>query len=130
MISNLNGYQAYQKNKYETASPHRLITMLYDGAIRFATHAMKQVEQQNREETNKAIQRFQDIMYELIACLNFNEGKDVAVGLNALYTYVIELSIKGNIEQSVEPLQEAIGIIKEIKTSWEQIGKEVNISNG
>ncbi|MFC6334899.1 flagellar export chaperone FliS [Paenibacillus septentrionalis] len=129
MISNLNGYQAYQKNKYETASPHRLITMLYEGAIRFATRAINQIEQNNLEETNNAIKRFQDIIYELISCLNFNDGKEVAVGLNSLYMYVIELSIKGNIEQSAEPLQEAIGIITEIKASWEQIAKEVNITN-
>src|SRR5690606_35186563 len=106
MISNLNGYQAYQKNKYETASPHRLITMLYEGAIRFANHAINNIKSNNREETNKAVQRFQDIIYELISCLNFNEGKDIADGLNSLYNYVIELSIKGNIEQNVEPLQE------------------------
>lgn len=130
MISNINGYQAYQKNKYETASPHRLITMLYDGAIRFATQAIKQIETGNVEGTNQAIQKMQDIVFELIACLNFNEGKDIAVQLNNLYRYVIDLSIRSNIEKSVEPLQEAISIITEIKSSWEQIGKEVSMGNG
>lgn len=130
MISSLNGYQAYQKNKYETASPHRLITMLYDGAIRFANQAIKQIENQNVAETNQAIQRFQDIIYELMSCLNFNEGKEIATNLQALYTYVIELSIRSNLEKTTEPLHEAVTIISEIKSSWEQIGKEVNMSNG
>ncbi|GIP19095.1 flagellar protein FliS [Paenibacillus montaniterrae] len=130
MISSLNGYQAYQKNKYETASPHRLITMLYDGAIRFANQAIKHIENQNVAETNQAIQRFQDIIYELMSCLNFNEGKEIATNLQALYTYVIELSIRSNLEKTTEPLHEAVTIISEIKSSWEQIGKEVNMSNG
>lgn len=130
MISNINGYQAYQKNKYETASPHRLITMLYDGAIRFANQAIKQIETGNVEGTNQAIQKMQDIVFELIACLNFNEGKEIATQLNGLYHYVIDLSIRGNIEKQVEPIEEAITIISEIKSSWEQIGKEVSLGNG
>ncbi|MCR8660508.1 flagellar export chaperone FliS [Paenibacillus endoradicis] len=130
MISNFNGYQAYQKNKYETASPHRLITMLYDGVIRFANQAISQIESNNIEGTNQAVKRMQDIVYELIACLNFNEGKDIAVQLNSLYMYVIDLSIRSNIEKNVEPLQQAIAIIIDIKASWEQIGKEVTMNNG
>lgn len=130
MISNMQGYQAYQKNKYETASPHRLITMLYDGVIRFANQAISRIESEDIEGTNQAIQRMQDIVYELITCLNFDEGKDIAVQLNALYTYVIDLSVRSNLEKKIEPLQEAISIIKDIKSSWEQIGKEVSMSNG
>lgn len=130
MISNINGYQAYQKNKYETASPHRLITMLYDGVIRFANQAISQIEIQNIEGTNQAVKRMQDIVYELIACLNFNEGKEIAVQLNSLYMYVIDLSVRSNIEKNIEPLLEAIGIITDIKASWEQIGKEVTMNNG
>lgn len=130
MISNFQGYQAYQKNKYETASPHRLISMLYDGVIRFANQAISQIESKHIEGTNQAIKRMQNIVYELIACLNFDEGKELAVQLNALYTYVIDLSIRSNIQKKVEPLQEAISIITEIKSSWDQIGKEVTMNNG
>ena len=125
MIPNLNGYQSYQKNKYETASPHRLITMLYDGAVRFANQAINHIENSDIAQKGISIQKFQDIIYELIACLNFKEGKEVANNLYSLYIYVIELSNKSSITKTVEPLQEAIKIISEIKESWVQIGKDV-----
>ena len=128
MIPNLAGYQSYQKNKYETASPHRLITMLYDGAIRFANQAIVSIEKNDIEQKGIAIQKFQDIMYELISCLNFKEGKDIANNLFSLYTYTIELSMKGSLDKNIEPLKEAITIVTEIKDAWTQIGKDVQIN--
>lgn len=127
MIANLNGYQAYQKNKYSTASPHRLITMLYDGAIRFANQAVTCIERSDIQGKANAVQRFQDIIYELISCLNFKEGEEIANNLYSLYNYVLDLSNHSNIEMKVEPLQEAIRIIGDLKSAWEQIGKEVQI---
>src|SRR5690606_6701031 len=121
MITNINGYQAYQKNKYETASPHRLITMLYEGAIRYTNQAIKLMQSDDMSASNTAIQRAQDIVYELISCLNFEQGKEIAENLHALYTYTIELYIKGNIEKKLNYLEEANRIISELKSAWEQI---------
>jgi flagellar protein FliS len=128
VIANLNGYQAYQKNKYSTASPHKLITMLYDGAIRFANQAIGYIEQKDIQGKASAIRRFQEIIYELISCLNFKEGKAVADNLYSLYNYTIELSNKSSVAMSIQPLKEAIGIITEIKSAWEQIGKDVQVN--
>ncbi|HIW32415.1 MAG TPA: flagellar export chaperone FliS [Candidatus Paenibacillus intestinavium] len=128
MISNFNGYQAYQKNKYETASPHRLITMLYDGAIRFMNQSIANIEAHDIEATNLSLSRAQDIVTELIACLNFNEGNDIAVNLNNLYRYVIDLLIQANIKKFDEPIHEAIAIIKDIREAWQSISKEVQMN--
>src|SRR5690606_22306683 len=124
MITNINGYQAYQKNKYETASPHRLITMLYDGAIRYTNQAIKLMQSDDISGSNKAIQQAQDIVYELISGLNFDQGKDIAENLHALYTYAIERYVKGNIEKNTKYFEDANVIISELKSAWEQIGKE------
>lgn len=130
MIPNRNGYQAYQRNKYETASPHRLILMLYEGALRFSTQAIKAIEIQNIDETNRMLQKTQDIMYELIACLNHQEGGDIASNLHNLYMYIIDLLIKANMKKDSAYIVEAMDILKDIKSAWEQVGKEVSISNG
>ena len=128
MISNFNGYQAYQKNKYETASPHRLITMLYDGAIRFMNQSIANVQALDIEATNLSLSKAQEIVNELIACLNFDQGDDIAVNLNNLYRYVIDLLIQANIKKSVEPIHEAISVIKDIREAWQGISKEVQMN--
>jgi len=102
--------------------------MLYDGAIRFTNQAVNCIEQGNIQGKSEAIQRFQDIIYELSSCLNFKEGKEIADNLYSLYSYMIELSNRSSIELTIEPLQEIISIISELKVAWEQIGKEVQMN--
>lgn len=129
MIPNSRGYQAYQNNKYNTASPHRLITMLYDGVLRFTAQAGKALDSKEYELANQSLKRSQDILYELIACLNFKEGGQIAVNLNNLYLYVIDLTIKANVQKNSVHLSEVASIVTELKSTWEQIGKEVSVSH-
>lgn len=124
MVSpNLTGYQAYQKNKYETASPHRLTLMLYNGAIQFASKAKQAIENKNIAETNTYVQKTQDIIYELISSLNTKEGGELASNLKSLYFYIIDRLVEANIKKLTPPLDEVIGILQEIKSAWEEIGK-------
>lgn len=128
MVKNYGGYQAYQKNKYETASPHRLITMLYEGAVRFAKQANNCISIDDLEGKDIAIKKFQDVIYELMGSLNFNEGKQVAENLYSLYDYTINLSMKSHLHKDTVYLEEAIMIITELKEAWVSIGKEVQIN--
>lgn len=124
MVSLTPGYQAYQRNKYETASPHRLIVLLYEGAIRFANEANKCIAEENIEKKHIYISKFQDVVYELMASLNLKEGKEIAQNLHALYTYIIDLSIKSNASMDASYLKDAISILSELKEAWVMIGKD------
>lgn len=127
---NRNGYQAYQKNKYDTASPHKLILMLYEGAIRFCNQASRALDNQNITDANVALQKAQNVVYELITCLNFKEGGSIATNLHRIYTYVIDLLIKANTEKNKSLIEEALELLVDIKSAWEQIGKEVSVGHG
>lgn len=119
------GYQAYQKNKYETASPHKLILMLYNGAIKYLNQAETSLLEGKHSSAHQYILKVQDIVYELIACLNERDGGEIAENLKSLYLYVIDQLIQSNIQKSIQPLAEARSVIQSIKEAWEAIGKEV-----
>lgn len=121
------GYQAYQKNKYETASPHRLILFLYEGAIRFATQAVKAIESSDIKGTHTNITKTQDILNELMACLDLDQGGEIAVNLRDLYTYMNSLLLRASLNRDTVPLQEVIALLTNIKSAWEEIGKEVTL---
>lgn len=123
------GYQAYQKNKYETASPHRLILFLYEGAIRFATQAIKAIESSDIKSTHTNITKTQDILNELMACLDLDQGGEIAVNLRDLYAYMNSLMLKANLNRDPAPLQEVVTLLTDIKTAWEEIGKEVSLGS-
>lgn len=123
MAFNTAGYQAYQKNKYQTASPHRLTLMLYNGAIQFAGQAEAAIQQNNIVDTNTYIQKTQDIIYELISSLNMKEGGEIARNLRQLYFYMINKLIEANIKKRVDFIKEVIDLLNELREAWDQIGK-------
>jgi len=126
-VPNRSGYQAYQRNKFETASPHRLILMLYEGAMKFGNQAIKSLDTQDVETSNKALTKTQDILYELIACLNDERGGQIAGNLRQLYLYMIDLLVQANLQKDKAKVVEAMGYLQDIKSAWEQIGKEVAV---
>ncbi|MNN11301.1 Flagellar protein FliS [compost metagenome] len=120
---NLAGYQAYQKNKYQTASPHRLTLMLYNGAIQFASKAREAMLANSISDTNLYLQKSQDIIYELLSSLNVKEGGELAANLEKLYFYMIDRLIESNIQKKSSGIDEVMNMLEELKSAWEQIGK-------
>ncbi|NMM54307.1 flagellar export chaperone FliS [Paenibacillus aquistagni] len=125
-----NGYQAYQRNKYETASPHRLTLMLYDGGLRFIFQARTALEQQQHASAHQFLLKAQDVIYELISSLNEREGGELAANLKSIYLYIIDILVQANMTKQAESLQEAADLLTSIRQAWEQIGKEQVSSTG
>ncbi|WP_088548165.1 flagellar export chaperone FliS [Paenibacillus aquistagni] len=122
----VKGYQAYQKNKYETASPHRLILMLYHGAIRFVKQAKNSLDAGDTEQGHQHLLKAQDIVYELISSLNEQQGGEIASNLKNLYLYMIDQMMQANMKKNSESLTIVLEMLESIKEAWEQIGKELN----
>lgn len=126
-LQNMSAYQSYQRNKYETASPHRLTLMLYNGAVKFATHAQDAIKAGNIGDTNLYIQKTQNIIFELLSSLNEREGGELANNLKNIYLYVNDRLLQANAKKDEQYVAEAIVILKELQSAWEQIGKEVSL---
>ncbi|MBW7474988.1 flagellar export chaperone FliS [Paenibacillus oenotherae] len=124
-MPNKAGYQAYQKNRFETASPHRLILMLYEGALKYVAQAERSLKDQDIAASNRMLQKVQDIIYELISTLDMKQGGQIAVNLQSLYFYIIECLVQANLQKDYEKLREVVDILQGLKSAWEQIGKEV-----
>ena len=105
-MQTLAGYQAYQKNKYETASHTNSDLMLYDGAIRFSKKAIEELESKNIAESHQFIVKAQDVVYELISSLNEAEGGEMAQNLKQLYLYIIEQMVQANLKKDSALMQE------------------------
>lgn len=119
------GYQTYQKNKYETASPHRLILMLYTGAIKFVKLATSALEAGDAVLGHQHLLKAQDIVYELISSLNEKQGGEIARNLKSMYLYMIDQMVQANIQKSAQPLSVVVGMLESLQSAWEQIGKDL-----
>ena len=65
-----NPYAKYQNSAVNTSTPGELTLMLYNGCLKFIAQAKKAVEVNNIEEKNKAVQKAQAIISELMLTLD------------------------------------------------------------
>ena len=119
---------AYARVDVETgvtaADPHKLILMLFDGALLCIASARQHMSSPDRTaEKGENISRAIDIISNgLKASLNQDAGGDLAVRLAALYDYMAQRLLYANLKNSVAALDEVHGLLAEIKDAWKQIG--------
>ncbi len=124
MYGGVNGHERYLETAVETASPARLIVMLYDGAIRFINEAMAAMRQRDYETQNARLQRAQKILAELISSLDFDKGGEIAENLFRLYTYMYNQLVEANIQDSIERLEHVIDLLSDLREAWDAIATE------
>ncbi len=120
------GVNAYAKVGLETgiaaASPHKLIVMLYDGAILALITATNHMKAGNIEGKGKAISHaIQIIDNGLRASLDRDMGGDIARNLDALYEYMSARLLSANLQNQVEMLDEVRGLLTDLRDTWKQI---------
>lgn len=122
------GSKAYQQiniaSEVENASPHRLVSMLFEGAIRQLAVAKGAIERKDSAAKGEAISKTIAIIGELEGSLKEKETNEVAGNLSRLYDYMIRALTEANIESSTEKLNEVGQLIIEIKSGWDAIPED------
>lgn len=113
-------HKAYRRTEVLTANRETILLMMYAGAIRFLKGAIEAGEKGDTAERNRLVSRVQTIVGELRATLDFKVGGDIARNLERLYAYVTNRLMTGTLEQSLDPLREALNILETLNTAWEE----------
>lgn len=124
-----DGYQKYKQVEINTASQNRLVVMLYDGAIKFLEEACNSMDKKHgTEQAHNNIVKAQEIIYELLASLNYEAG-EIANRLASIYTYMNQKLTEGNISKTKPPVLEVIKYLKELKEAWVVVEEKVAKGN-
>ena len=83
----MNGTALYEETAISTQSKGRLVVMLYDGAVKFLSQAIKALQVGDLEAKNRNIGRARDIIFELNTVLDLDAGREVAQNLRKLYNF-------------------------------------------
>lgn len=124
MLAN-NPYSQYQQTQIETASPERLLLMLYDGAIRFANTAKKALEDKDFNTANTNCLKVQNILNELMVTLDMKVGGELAKNLFDLYDFMTRQTVQANISKNAQLLTGVLDILKDLREAWMQAAKNV-----
>jgi len=101
------------------ASPHRLVTMLFDGFNEAIARARGALRQGDVEAKGKAIGRAVRIVEEgLKAALDVEAGGPLAADLSALYRYVTVRLTEANLHNDSRALDECAALLEPVRSAW------------
>lgn len=120
------GVNAYAKTNIESgvlaADPHKLISMLYEGALLAIANARSGILRKDIPAKSKAITHAMLIIEEgLRSSLDKNVGGKLALDLDALYEYMCARLLSANLKNDIEALDEVARLLGEIKGAWDSI---------
>ena len=124
MVSQASSSEAYRRVDVETASQGRLIVMLFNGAIRQAVEAQRQIEAGKGTGAHQYLIQAQEIISELRSALNLDAG-EVAYNLDRSYEYFHHLLVTANIKKAIEPIEECVGLMTSMRDTWEELFRDV-----
>jgi flagellar protein FliS len=105
------------------ASPHQLVTMLYDGLLEAIAEASSAIAKGDIEAKGRAIGRAVRIVEEgLRGGLDRQRGGEVAQNLDALYQYLVQQLTKANLRSDTAALAECQRLVKPVRDAWVDIG--------
>jgi flagellar protein FliS len=127
---NLNPAQTYAATSLESdvrsASPHRLIALLFEGVESAISMAKLYAQQNNAAERSANISKAVDILANgLRASLNMEAGGGLSERLAALYDYMISRLLWSNMKNDVPTMDEVLGLLGEIHGAWNDINPNV-----
>jgi len=116
----------YSKVGLETdihaASPHRLVSMLFDGLFDAMNQARLAIEGGNVELKNRSLSRAVRILDEgLRAGLNLEAG-NLAQDLRELYGYACMRLTQANLRSDLAAIDECLRLLGPVREAWAAIG--------
>ncbi len=115
----------YQSNAILTASPGKLIQMMFEGCLRFVRSAKTGFQETQLTKRNELvhnnIQRAQAILAELQSNLNMEQGGEFAETMFKLYDFMYQKLQEANLNKILEPLASVESILTDLHQSWKEM---------
>ena len=114
----------YQRNAVLTASPEKLVKLLYDGAIKNlekSRQGLGDPKQSHGAEVGQALSKAIGIVGELRASLDPAAGGQVASDLDRLYEFSIDQITQSNAVRTPAGVTNALQVIRTLKEGWDAV---------
>ncbi|HAZ54352.1 MAG TPA: flagella export chaperone FliS [Franconibacter helveticus] len=121
-----SGTKAYAQIGVESAvmsaSPHQLITLLFDGAMSALVRARLFMQQGETVAKGEALSKAINIIDNgLKAGLDQEKGGEIADNLSSLYDYMIRRLLQANLRNDTQAIEEVEHLLTNIAEAWKQI---------
>ena len=107
----------YLTDSITTASPARLLVMLYDRLCLDLERAQTALIAGEREPASAALVHAQEILMELRRSLR-TDGWDGAANLSSIYTFLLGELMKANIRQESDRVAACLATVQPLRDAW------------
>ena len=114
---------AYRQSAVLTASPGRLVVMLYDGARRFLHQASVALRDGDIEASHAKLRRAEAIINHLRDTLDLEQG-EVASRLQAIYLFCNRQLNEARVKRDPEKIEQVRTLLGELREAWAAIATE------
>jgi flagellar secretion chaperone FliS len=106
-----------------TASPERLVVMLYDGARRFLHQAAVAMGDKQIELAHRKLRRAEMIISHLRDTLDMEQG-EIASRLHAIYVFCQRHLNQARIDRDPAKIEQVSSLLGELRDAWAAIGQQ------
>lgn len=114
-----NAKNAYVQSSVETASPARLLVMLYDRLVLDIQRGLEAQQARDLPEAHRQLVHAQEIVIHLRSTLK-TEMWDGGPGLASLYDWLHNELIKANVRKDPAITEGCLGIVRDLADAWKQ----------
>lgn len=108
----------YKNNEVLTATPEKLMIMLYDAAIQFLFKVRKAIDDNSPEEICNNVIGCQKILREFMKTIDLEHGNDVGKYLFVFYDKLVKKLYKVNRNRDKEILESVIEDLKTLRKAF------------
>lgn len=113
----------YAREAVTTASPVRLVTMLYDRLVRDLDDAELAISLANAQAAHAQLRHAQDIVQELSSSLDVSQW-DGGPGLQSLYTWLLERLVAANVSKDAAIVVECREVVEPLRDAWHEAANQ------
>lgn len=111
----------YLANQVMSASPHRLIEIIVEAAIRNVRLSQREMEEKEYRVASDHLIKAQELINELRFSVDETVDPMFSNHLVALYDFMYQRLVLANLQKDVEMIQEVEQLLKEFLEAWHAI---------
>ena len=112
---------AYRQQEILTATPGRLVVMLYDGVNRFLFQAVHAMREGDVAKAGQRLSRAEAIIEELLNTLDLEQGGQIASRLQGIYVFHLRHLGEARRNQDADAIDTVREQLAELRDAWVEI---------
>jgi flagellar secretion chaperone FliS len=121
-------YHTYKQTEVSTATPMKLVLMLYDGAISFLARSLEYGEAGDVRNRNLSANKARAIIEELNHSLNIEVGGELAGHLRRLYLFMNRHLLQATMGNQTAGIREVIDLLTTLREGWQDAYRQTSMS--